>query len=196
MSSRVSSIRGKKEGVRGGGGKYNEEGKRKIKTENKIRKVVGSKFYLRLQWHTYLIMFFGQWWYTSKPWTLRGILILFSVVFISPPPADTAVFEFSYLSTIYSQLALYRRYGLAYPYAGRAFVGSNKKTIESLFAFNPLFFNPWIYMDSKASLLKINDNKVGLYSYRSFLHVLLFCFFFTKLLHHIFSYSSLITNSP
>jgi hypothetical protein len=49
MSSRVSSIRGKKEGVRGGGGKYNEEGKRKIKTENKIRKVVGSKFYLRLQ---------------------------------------------------------------------------------------------------------------------------------------------------
>jgi hypothetical protein len=40
-------------------------------------------------------------------------------------------------------------------------VRPNKKTIESLFVFNPLCVNPWIYMDSKASLLKINDNKVG-----------------------------------
>ncbi len=42
-------------------------------------------------------------------------------------------------------------------------MGPNKKTTESLFVFNSLCCNPWIYMDTKASLLKMKDIKVGVF---------------------------------
>jgi hypothetical protein len=48
-------------------------------------------------------------------WWERGQCILISVVFTPSAPATTVVFG-SYLSSLYSQLTLYRRCGLAYPY--------------------------------------------------------------------------------
>jgi hypothetical protein len=55
------------------------------------------------------------------------------------PPATKAVLRF-YLSSLHSQLPLYRRCSLAYPYDGRGFVGAHMKTSVGLLVFNPLWY--------------------------------------------------------
>jgi hypothetical protein len=65
----------------------------------------------------------------------------FSVVFILLPPATKAAFDF-YLSSIYTELTLYRGCGLAYPYNWRGFVGAKKKTRVGHLVINPFCLPP------------------------------------------------------
>ncbi len=53
-----------------------------------------------------------------------------------PQPQGQYLAHICHLSTLKSELILYRRCGLAYPYDWRAFAGSKKKTSVGLIVFN------------------------------------------------------------
>ncbi len=59
----------------------------------------------------------------------------FCRLYPSPPQTPTPVLRY-YMSSLYSSLTLYRRWGLAYSKDWRGFVGAKKKTSVSLLVFN------------------------------------------------------------
>ncbi len=68
--------------------------------------------------------------------TQRGQCILFSVVYNTAPPSHHGSLWVLPVISLLLTITLYRRYGLAYPYDGRGFVGPKKKTIVGLLVLN------------------------------------------------------------
>jgi hypothetical protein len=82
--------------------------------------------------------------YTNITWTLDNTnwadaFFLSSLPLL--PPATKAAFD-SCLSSLYTELTLYRGGGLAYPYKWRGFVGAKKKTRVGHLVLNPFCLPP------------------------------------------------------